>query len=365
MLHKNKKGMTRIRGLLLASFLPAALAASASGGSTPEALMEAGHWKQVRAVAQKLAQEQPNNARSFYLMAQVKSAFADDAGALPLAQKAVALDGANATYHLCLAEIYGDMAQHAGFFKQMSLARSFKAEADKAVSLDPNNLDAHFDLLQFYLDAPGVLGGGKDKAYAEATAIARINAARGYSAQAQIAAHDKDTTKVLDSWKASAQADPRRYETQIALASYYVADPHKNYDLAESYARAAIKIDSGRVGAYTVLALTYATEQRWKELDAILAEAKQNDPDDCGPFYQAGRILLTQNRQLPQAEQYFRTYLSQEPEAGEPPIAAAHWRLAGVLAKEGRKPDAIAELQVALKFQPNFPQAKKDLHQLQ
>jgi tetratricopeptide (TPR) repeat protein len=364
MIHKTRIG--RIRGLLLVSVFFVAVASSAAGGgSTPEALMDAGHWKQVRAAAQKLAQEQPNSARSFYLMAQVKSAFADDAGALPLAQKAVALDGANSAYHLCLAEIYGDMAQHAGFFKQMGLARSFKTEADKAESLDPNNLDARFDLLQFYLDAPGVIGGGKDKAYAEATAIAQINAARGYSAQAQIAAHDKDTTKLLASWKASAQADPQRYETQIALANYYTSDPQKNYDLAENYARAAIKIDPGRVGAYTILALTYATEQRWKELDAMLADAKQNDPDDFGPFYQAGRVLLTQNQQLPQAEQYFRTYLSQEPEAGQPPIASAHWRLAGVLAKEGRKPDAIAELQVALKLQPNFPQAKKDLQQLQ
>ncbi|MGH9730432.1 MAG: tetratricopeptide repeat protein [Candidatus Acidiferrales bacterium] len=361
----HKKGIARIRVFLLAAvlsliFVPAAFA----DGSSPEALMEAGHWKQVRALAQKLAQQEPNNARSFYLMAEVKQAFGDDAGALPLAQKAIALDGTNAAYHLCLAEIYGDMAQHAGFFKQVGLARSFKTEADKAVSLDPKNLDAHFDLLQFYLDAPGIVGGGKDKAYAEATAIAQLNPARGYSAQAQIATHDKDMNKLLTSLKAAAQADPRRYENQIALANYYIADPHKNYDLAENYARAAIKLDAGQAGAYDVLVQVYANQQRWKELDSILSAGKHNDPDDCGFFYQAGRILLTQNQQLPQAEQYFRAYLSEEPEPDEPPVAAAHWRLAGVLAKEGRKPEAAAELQTALRLQPNFPQAKKDLQEL-
>ena len=327
--------------------------------------MHAGHWKQVRAIAEKLAQQKPNDAYTFYLLAEEKQAFGDDNGALPLAEKAVALEGNNAAYHLCLAEIYGDMAEHAGIFKQISLGRSFKKEAEQAVALDPKILDAKFDLLQFYLDAPGIIGGGKDKAYAEADEIAQLSAVKGFMAQAQIATHEKDTAKAQSFYEKAIQADPDDAEAGTSLASIYASDSQRRYDDATRLALQAIKNAPDRIGAYTVLATVYATEQKWKELDGILDELKKNDPDDAGAFYQAGRVLLLKGIELPRAEQYFREYLNQEPESGEPPLAAAHWRLGEVLEKENRKTDAVGEIETALKLQPNFPEAKKDLKRLQ
>lgn len=362
---RNRRKIGKCVTILAAAFTLALTPPAFAAEASPESLMKAGHWKQVRALAQKMMQDEPNSARSYYWMAEVKQAFGDDAGALPLAQKAVALDGNNAAYHLCLAEIYGDMAGHAGFFKQMSLARSFKAEADKAEMLDSKNLDAHFDLLAFDLQAPGMVGGGKDKADAEAAAIAQINAGSGFAAQAQIAAHEKNDAKELENLQKRVAIDSQSYDARIALANYYLMDKHGNFSLAETSARAAQKIAPGNATAYVLLAMIYATRQPSKDLDAVLAEAKQNDPDDFSPFYQGGKVLLIQNQDLPRAEQYFRLYLTQEPEAGAAPLAAAHWRLGQVLSKEGRKPDAVAELQTALQLQPNFPDAKKDLKQLQ
>lgn len=361
----NRRRREKSVGICAAAIALAFAPLAFANGASPQSLMQAGHWKQVRALAQKMMQEQPNSALSNYWMAEAKQAFGDDAGALPLAEKAVALDRDNAAYHLCLSEIYGDMAEHAGLFKQMSLGRSFKAEADRAEALDPKNLDAHFHLLQFYLEAPGMIGGGKDRAYAEAGAIAQINAGSGFAAQAQIASHEKNDVKELGNLQKHVASDPRRYEAQVALANYYFSDKRKNFALAESSARAAEKIAPDNAAPYVILAVIYATQQRSKDLDALLAEAKQNDPDDLSPFYQAGKTLLTQDQDLPRAERHFRLYLTQEPEAGNPPPAATHWRLGQALSKEGRKSDAVAELQTALQLQPNFPDAKKDLKQLQ
>ncbi|HEV2489548.1 MAG TPA: hypothetical protein VGT03_07055 [Candidatus Acidoferrales bacterium] len=362
MMRSKKIGLRRI-GILICCAGAVAWTAFASD-LTPEALMRAGHWKQVRAFAEKLAREKPNDAYTLYLEAEVKQAFGDDQGALPLAEKAVALDGNNALYHLCLAEIYGDMAQHAGIFKQIGLARSFKSEAERVVALDAKNLDARSDLVQFYLDAPGIVGGSKDKAYAEADEMSRISAAKGYMAQAQIAAHLKDSTKQQSMCEKAVEADPRDYDAAIALASLDLEPTQHRYDDAERLAMQAVKIAPDRIGAYVILGNVYAGQQRWKELDEILAEAKKNDPDDLGAIYQAAKTLLLKGDALPRAEQYFREYLDQEPDAGEPPLAAAHWRLANVLEKENRNPDAVAELQTALKLQPDFPDAKKDLKRL-
>lgn len=336
----------------------------AAQNSSVQALMDAGHWKRVRSIAEGLAQSGPNDANTFYLLAEEKQAFGDDSGALPLAQKAVALNGNSSQYHMCLSEIYGDLAEHAGIFKQMSLARSFKSEAEKAAALDSNNTDVRFHLLQFYLQAPGLIGGGKDKAQAEAAEIARLNAAKGFVAQAQIAAHDKDAAKSLAFYEKAVQADPSDYDAAISLASLYAADSLRRYDDAERLCRQALKSAPDRSAPYSVLAAVYVQQKKWKELDQILAGAAKNVPDDAGPYYQAGRTLLLTGDSLARAESYFRVYLQQEPEAGNPPLAAAHWRLAGVLEKENRKQEAVAELHTALKLQPNFPQAKEDLKRM-
>ncbi len=104
--------------------------------------------------------------------------------------------------------------------------------------------------------------------------------------------------------------------------------------------------------------------QRWPELDALLAEAEKAVPDDVGPHYQAGRVLFQAGTDLERAERYLRKYLTQEPEGSEPRPAAAHWRLGQVLAKQGRKPEAISELQTSLRLEPDFEPAKKELRRL-
>jgi tetratricopeptide (TPR) repeat protein len=88
-------------------------------------------------------------------------------------------------------------------------------------------------------------------------------------------------------------------------------------------------------------------------------------PDDLGPFYQAGRVLLTTaGGDLSRADRYLRKYLTIEPEPGQPGPAAAHWRLGQVLEKQGRKAEAIAELEQAVRMNPDFENAKKDLKRL-
>jgi len=99
-------------------------------------------------------------------------------------------------------------------------------------------------------------------------------------------------------------------------------------------------------------------------LDAILAQAEKNVPDNLSPYYQAGRLLLNPGSDLPRAENYFRKYLTQEPEPGAPQHAHAYWRLGLALEKQGRKPEAINALETAVRLKPDLAEAKKDLKRL-
>jgi tetratricopeptide (TPR) repeat protein len=112
------------------------------------------------------------------------------------------------------------------------------------------------------------------------------------------------------------------------------------------------------------LARVFALQQRWGDLQQILAPAERNVPDDLRPFYEAAQALLEIGKDYPRAEGYAKKYLSQEPEGEEPDAAAAHLLLGLVFEKEGRKAEARAEIRTALQLWPNFKAAKDDLKRL-
>jgi len=103
----------------------------------------------------------------------------DPQGALTALQRAAAEDPNNAKVHYRLGVAYGNLAQKAGAFHRMSLARHTRDEFERAVELDPNDLDARWALVQYYAMAPGYLGGSEEKARQQAEEISKRDASFG------------------------------------------------------------------------------------------------------------------------------------------------------------------------------------------
>jgi len=347
-------------------FVVGALFSGVASGAdaAPEALLEAGHFKRLRDWAEPRLAANPNDAQAAYYVATVKEETGDADGALPLAEKAMALDPNNARYHLLVANICIRQAQKAGVFKGMGLAHRFRDEASKAASLDSKNVDAREALMEFYFEAPGMAGGDKKKAWALADEIGKIDPARGFLAQANLAGKEKNPARQDDFYQKALAAGPHDVRVLLEAAGFYVSDSQKKYDAAEKYALEAMKSDEAVAGAYVILAVVYANGERWKDLDAILARLEKNVPDDFGAHYQAAKALIASGKDLARSERYLRKYLTMPPEGGEPPWAGAHWRLGQVLEKEGKKAEAIAEMQEAVRLQPDLKPAKEDLNRL-
>ena len=147
-------------------------------------LLETGHFK---AVARTLAASTTENPESLYLLSKIKQAFRKHDEALQLAQAAVKANPNEAAYHLQLASVLGDEIDHAGLFKKMSLGSRIRSELESAIKLEPRNPDCLFGMMLYDEQAPAVAGGGKDKALKMAEEIGRIDASKGYLAQARLA----------------------------------------------------------------------------------------------------------------------------------------------------------------------------------
>ena len=135
-------------------------------------------------------------------------------------EKAVKSDPQNSFSTHWLGRAYGKRAESANVFAAPGLASKTRKSFEKAVELDSTNVEAMSDLLEYYLEAPGFLGGGMDKAQAMAKRIAALDPAEGHYAYAQIYRKEKDFGKVEKELRNAVAAAPKQVGRIIDLAKF-------------------------------------------------------------------------------------------------------------------------------------------------
>ena len=166
-------------------FLPAAiaLAQNAEGVKAP---FRAGKIPEARRAAELWLKNEPANPDAHYWMAVVLQhrELRDLGAATEHIEEAVDRVPNNADYQYMLGGIYGQTAQSAGVFKQAFLAPKIKKAFARAVELDPNHVEARIALAQYYLMAPGIMGGDEDEGFRQLDSAAQRNEKRGRLAKA-------------------------------------------------------------------------------------------------------------------------------------------------------------------------------------
>jgi tetratricopeptide (TPR) repeat protein len=326
-----------------------------------EDLMNAGHFKRARAIAQHRLQANPNDADAFYVLARVNLAqdYLDQAQAL--AERAIEIAPNSSEAHRVLGESLGLKAIKLNLVTGLAIARRGKKEGELALSLNPQSIDAAEFLASYYNAAPVVAGGGHEKAERMVETIMQLNPSRAYLARATGADEKKDIGGEENWLQKAVQADPKNYEAKERLAYLYISDDRHDLAQAERCARDAMALDPARAGAYAVLASVLAQKGRWSELDSLLSQAERADSDDLAAYFEAGKALVASGTDNSRAERYLKRYLSQEAEGAAPQPGHAHWQLGLLMLKEGKKQMAVAELETSVNLLPDFRPAADDL----
>ena len=259
--------------------------------------------------------------------AQMDSGKSDDA--VKIFEKAVKANEQSSVAHFMLARALGNVAEKASILRQPFLAKRVKSEFEKTVALDPTSWEGHEGLLQFYLRAPGVMGGSINKARDEAATIAKINPYRGYFAENNLANNEKDLARVEKNWRALYAAYPDSTQALANLASFL------------------------------------SNNNRAEEALPITEKFLSGHPENVLAKWWFARTTAVTGRQMDRGEQIMRQLLTipvgQSPRVG---YDALHYRLGDIYAKRGDKTKAKAEYEEALKINPKLEQAKKALEAL-
>jgi Flp pilus assembly protein TadD len=143
------------------------------------------------------------------------------------------------------------------------------------------------DLFEYYLEAPGFLGGGFSKAEAVAEQMAELDKAEGYWARAKL------------------------------------AEKHKEFRSAEEQLRRAIDASPQRIGRIIDLARFLAKQGRFQEADQSIAKAEKMAPDTPKVVYAKADIYIKNGRNLDVAKDLLKHYMSMKLSPEDPSRADA------------------------------------------
>jgi len=165
----------------------------------------------AEAAARTLVGANPADAEAHALLGEAEVAKGDADAAVRAWEKAAELAPARSDYQRQLGDAYGFAAQKAGMLSMIGLAKKCRRAYEKAVALDPRNVGARQSLLDYYQMAPGLMGGGMDKAYEQAAAISALDAARGRRAYAMLHAADRKYEVAFAEFEEVLKAAPDDY----------------------------------------------------------------------------------------------------------------------------------------------------------
>ena len=306
---------------LLLAALPALAADSAQD------MLAAGRVDQAIATLNTRLSSAPADAESANLLCRSYYAMEDWERAESACRKAVSLDANNGRYHLWLGRVYGEKADRAGFLGAASLVGKVRDEFQRAVQLDPQEVDTRLDLAEFYISAPGIVGGGTDKAEAQARIIGATNPGREHWVYARIA--------------------EKKNKTEIAEREY----------------RQYIELSHNDSEAWLNLALFLRRQKRLDEMEQALIKAGQSSMPKRDVLFESAQMLYRAGRNYPLAIELLQRYLSTGPVEAAPAFKA-HYVLGLLLEKQGDKAGASEQYRASLAMARNFGAAQQALNRV-
>jgi len=141
---------------------------SAMAADSPQDMLAAGRVGDAVAALNQRVASNPKDAEAFNLLCRAYFQYEDWDRAESRCKRATEIDPNNSRFHRWLGRVYGEKAGKANIWSAAGLAGKTRDEFQRAAQLDPRDADALVDVAEYYLEAPGIMGGGNDRAREQA-----------------------------------------------------------------------------------------------------------------------------------------------------------------------------------------------------
>jgi tetratricopeptide (TPR) repeat protein len=227
-------------------------------------------YREALLAAQPLLARDP---AALLLAGKAAYGLADYKKSIEFFEKAVASDPSSSTARHWLGRAFGRRAETAFALAAPGYASKARQNFEKAIELNAADGEALNDLFEYYLQAPGFLGGGLDKAQALLPKIKAIDAA------------------------------------EEAFATAKLAEARKDFTTAEQQLRRAVDLAPKSVGRLLDVAQFLARRARLAESVQWLDRAAKHSPKHPQVLFQTAQIHIEAKQNLPAARALLQQYL--------------------------------------------------------
>jgi tetratricopeptide (TPR) repeat protein len=316
---------TTIRSIALTAYASVALAQPADSVVRQAArLFETGNTPAAIALLRPLAD---TSAKAATLLGRMAWQAANYKEAAKWLDAAIALDPKHVEAYVWRGRTYVQEIQTTNFIRKGSVAGKARGMFEKAVEIDPSNVDAREARTEYLMNAPGIAGGSIDKARAEATATKKVSPVRGALLLGRVEEKAGHT--------AAAEAEYRALTTSFPDSS----------------------------GVWEALATLYQTQSRWDDAFRVIDDRLRAKPNDYGLLYQLGRAASLSGQRLEAGEDALRRYLTRD-NARQAFDGGVHYRLGVIRERRGDPQGARSEYELAVSLDPRNELAKRALEKL-
>ncbi len=310
------------RSILISILCLLTISVTAQNLSEGIKLYEAGKLNEAKASLKGYKSKSTAYEKAQYYLGRIAFDLEEYSDAIDHFKEAIDKNDQSADYYSWLGNAYGVYTQNASKIRQGILAPKIKKNYEKAVALDPQNLDAQWGLIEYYTQAPGFMGGSMEKAAETANVILVFNEKEGYRALSTVY-----------------QRDEKYNEAEVAFVKLVALD--SNYAMS--------------------LGNFYQNQGMYEKAFSLFDKMSASQPENTNVIYQVGRTSALSGLRPEIGIKALETYQTLALQEGSPSYAAAKMRLGMIYEKMGNKTKARALYQASLAEDPKMELAKEGL----
>ncbi|KAA3609770.1 MAG: tetratricopeptide repeat protein [Calditrichaeota bacterium] len=240
----------------------------------------AGEFDKAKEIFETILDENDENAEVHHWLGRTFFRLGDIDEAVDHCEESVELDDKNAEYHFWYGQVLGREVQEASVFRQPFLAPKVLEEFERTIELDPKHVGGRVGAAQYYLMAPGIMGGDNEKAEEYAKVLIDMEVSRGYLLLAQVyEAEDKiDKAEEVFAQYDAAFNDSTDNPNFYNSYGYFLIN-QKKYDLAIEKFNRQVELNPKSANSYDSLGDGYRAAGRLEEALASYKKAVKINPN--------------------------------------------------------------------------------------
>ena len=323
---------------------------------------ESGNYSSAKQTFNALTSSDKNNPENYFYLGRVEFELNNYSDAVKQFEKASDLDSNNSFYYMWLGHSFGRQAQEASVLRQAGHARNSRRNYEKAIDIDPSNIEARESAMEYYMQAPKFVGGGRDKAEAQAREIVKLDLAAGISAWGRIYSYYDETENALSHYNSAIDNHPDLMAPYYGLYNMYFNQGE--FDKAVEVTKRQLQVNDTTANIYYNLGNAQQRDGSFDDALENYYKTLEIDEDFNLTYYQVGRLAAVSGEHLEVGKKYINTFIEFGEEVGNSWLAWGYYRLGAIEEHLDSNANAISNYEKALEYDKDLDQAKEALNAL-